>query len=402
MSDSTGRGRLASGLWALSMTLLVAGVALYIPNELANDGVFTPQMLLVPGFATVGALVASRSRNRIGWLYLTLGLVAAITMFAGQLDERIEVTGWNPEVVRPTAAWLANWTWPMNYVLLGTSLLLFPDGHLPTPRWRWIGWAFVGSWSFFVVGAMFQSEQLALGASEGEGVPNPFAVPGIEKVLETVAPVMLPTAVGMLVVVALAPLVRYRRAGSTERQQIKWLAYTIASVIVATVVAGLASLVSESVGGALMTVSVVGVTIGIPVAVGIAILRYRLYDIDLVLNRALVYGALTAVLAAAYLGIVVLLQNLFAPFTAESDLAVAGSTLAVAALFRPARSRVQAFIDRRFYRHKYDANETVQQFSLTLRDQVDLDSLSRELVEVVSATMHPSYTSLWLRDKGVS
>lgn len=381
------------------MVLLVVGIALYIPNELANDGVFTPQMLLVPGFTTVGAIVASRSANRIGWLYLTFGLVAAVTMVAGQLDERIELAGWNPETIRPLAAWLTNWTWPLNYVLLGSSLLLFPDGRLPSSRWKWVAWAFAGSWSFFVLGAMFQSEQLALGASDSESVPNPFAVPGIEKPLEFAAPVMLPVAVAMLALVAISPLIRYRRGNSLERQQIKWLSYTVAIAIVLTMVAAVVTLISEPIGGALMMGTVVLVTIGVPIAVGVAILRYRLYDIDLVVNRALVYAALTVLLATAYLGLVVLLQSVLVPFTADSDLAVAGSTLAVAALFRPARARVQAFIDRRFFRRKYDAAGTLGRFASSLRDEVDLGSLSRELVGVVSETMQPSHASLWLRDE---
>ena len=387
----------AWGLWGIALLLLIAGVAMYVPNEIANDGVFTPQMLLVPGFATVGAMVASRTGNRIGWLYLTLGLVVAITMFAGQLDERLEITGWNAETVRPLAAWLANWTWPLNYFLLGMSLLLFPDGHLPASRWRWIAWAFIASWSFIVAGAMFQPEQLALGAPEGEAVPNPFAVPSIARVLELAAPVLLPVAVLMLAVVALAPLVRYRRAGSSERQQIKWLAYTIAVVIIGVLIAGLVSVASEPIGGALMALSVAVLTIGIPAAVGVAILKHRLYDIDLVVNRALVYGSLTAILAIAYLGLVVVLQQVLGPVTRDSDIAVAGSTLAVAALFRPMRSRVQTFIDHRFYRRKYDAAAVLDAFSTSLRDRVDLEELKDELVGVVGVTVQPAHAGLWLR-----
>lgn len=384
------------------MILLVAGAAFYIPNEIANDGVFSPQILLVPGFATVGAIVAARTSNRIGWLYLTLGLVAAITLFAGQLDERVQLAGWDIDWVRPYAAWLGNWTWPLNYVLLGMSLLLFPDGSLPSPRWRWVAWTFCLSWGVLVVGTIFQSEQLVFGASESKGVSNPFAIPGTSELLDSVAPVLLPIAVSMLAAVSLAPIARYRRADRTEKQQIKWLAYTLVVVISVVIIGGIVTLLSEPVGGLVMSVSVAGVTMGVPASVGVAILRYRLYDIDLVLNRALVYGALSAILAAAYLVIVVLLQNLLAPFTAESDVAVAGSTLAVAGLFRPVRARVQAFIDRRFYRHKYDASETVQRFAQTLRDQVDLASLRRELVGVVQATMQPTRTSLWLRDREVS
>ncbi|MDP9069069.1 MAG: hypothetical protein M3N53_12095 [Actinomycetota bacterium] len=395
------RSRIAWSFWGLALVLLIAGVALYIPNEIAGDGVFSPQMFLVPGFATVGAVVASRSNNRIGWLYLGLGVVASLTLFAAQLDERVQLGGWQMHSVRPLAAWLGNWTWPLNYVLLGLSLLLFPDGHLPSRGWRWVARTFVVCWGLVIFGTMFQSEQLVLGDPEGEAVPNPVAIPGVTEAFDVLGLVLMPLAIATLGAAALAPVVRYRSGDSTERQQIRWLAYTLLAVIVVVSVGGLVSLFSSSVGGAIMSLSVLIVTVGIPVAVGMAILRYRLYDIDVVINRALVYAVLTAALAAVYLGIVVVMQRLLGSFTEESDLAVAASTLAVAALFRPLRSRIQAFIDQRFYRRKYDARRTLDSFSSRLRDTVDLDSLSNELVEVVGETMQPAHVSVWIRPSEV-
>jgi hypothetical protein len=395
MSEKT-RSRVAWASWVTAMVLLAGGASLYIPNELVMDEVFNPQMLLVPGYATVGALVASRTRNRIGWLFLALGLVAGVTLFAGQLDERAQLAGWDYESVRPIAAWLGNWTWPLNYALLGMSLLLFPDGRLPSPRWRWLAWAFAVSWALLILGTVFQSEQHTLG--DGGAVANPFAIEEVDRLLQSVAPFVLPVALGGLAGVVVAPLVRYRRADREQQQQIKWLAAVLAGCF-AFVALSVASLViSEAAAETILNIPMVGLTIGVPSAVGMAILRYRLYEIDVVINRALVYASLSAVLAATYLLMVVALQGILSSFTKESDLAVAGSTLAVAALFRPLRARVQAFIDRRFYRKRYDAAETLGRFSTHLRDHVDLDSLSSELVSVVGSTMQPAHVSLWLRE----
>ena len=392
------RTRVAWMLWALSLVALMVGITFYVPNELANDGVFSPQMLLVPGFATVGALVASRSNNRIGWLFLTLGFVASLTLLASQVDERAELASWDIAWLRGWTAWLANWTWPLNYVLLGLTLLLFPDGRVPSRRWWAVAWTFCISWGLLIVGTMFQSDQLSLGG--GEAVANPVAIPGASELLSTVGPVLMPIAVGSLALIGLVPFVRYRTARSTERQQIKWLAFTLLAIMVLTLIAGLLTLVSQTVGETLMLLPLIGVTIAIPVAVGIAVLRYRLYDIDLVVNRALVYLSLTALLAATYLACVVVLQSLLGSLTRESDLAIAASTLAVAALFQPLRSRVQDFIDQRFYRRRYDAAKTLADFTGRLRDNVDLGALERDFVSIVSTTMQPSKVSLWFHQEG--
>jgi len=189
-------------------------------------------------------------------------------------------------------------------------------------------------------------------------------------------------------------VVRYRRAARVQRQQIKWLA--TASAILALVLPIDVAL-SSVLGGAAFVASTVAV-LGLPVAVGIAILRHRLYDVDVVINRALVYGALTAALAATYLGAVLLLQLLLSGVTANNGLAIAGSTLAVAALFQPARRRIQALVDRRFYRRKYDAARTLERFGAQLRDEVNLDALGDELRAVVAETMQPAHVTLWLRE----
>ena len=240
-------------------------------------------------------------------------------------------------------------------------LLIFPDGRLPSRRW----WAVVAVSSAGYVLSFLGMWKVGIWVS-------------IAALLASVAAVIL----------------RWRRSKDRERQQLKWLAY----VVVLAAVAGLAGLAGVQLWApayvpAILLV-VAGVGLGIPVAIGVAVLKHRLYDIDILINRTLVYGALTALLASAYLGSVLLLQLVLSP---SSDLAIAGSTLAVAALFRPARARIQALVDRRFFRSRYDAQRTLDAFTARLRDEVSLDALSDELREVVTETMHPAHVSIWMR-----
>jgi hypothetical protein len=197
-----------------------------------------------------------------------------------------------------------------------------------------------------------------------------------------------------MVASAVSLIVRLRRAGSLERQQIKWLAYGGAVVVGTIGVGGLITLWSVPVSIVIMSLAL----LGLPIFTGIAIVRHRLYDIDLLINRTLVYGVLTTTLVALYLGVVVVLQRIFVALTGEqSTLAVVASTLVIAALFNPLRTRIQSFIDRRFYRRKYDAKKTLEAFSSKLRDETDLEALNDDLVGVVAETLQPAYASVWLR-----
>jgi len=351
---------------------------------------------LVLAFSTVGALiVARRPGNAIGWILCAAGLtIGATTLASGyavfSLDgpSRLPGTEW--------AAWFAYWSWvPGVGPAMTFGLLLFPDGRLPSRRWRVVGWLAVVALATLAFGSAFTPGPL----SDYPEVTNPLGLALLEgSVLEDggVGWVLLPASV---VISALSIAVRYRRATGEERQQIKW--FVFASVLLA--VGWSAQNVTSGSGGPQGTFSyLLGITslLGIPVAVGIAILRHRLYDIDHIINRTLVYGSLTALLVLVYLGGVVLLQQAFRALTGqESQLAVVASTLTIAALFNPLRRRIQTFIDRRFYRRKYNARKTLEAFSARLRDETDLGRLGDEMVGVVRETMQPTHVSLWLRSE---
>jgi hypothetical protein len=267
-------------------------------------------------------------------------------------------------------------------------LLLFPNGRLPSPRWRPVAWLAGLGISGFVVGYALQGGPLG----DFPQVVNPY---GVDSPIVGVVSAASNLVVGFsMVAAAVSVIVRALRAGRVERQQIKWLAYGGAVMVGAIFVGGAVALWSEMIGIAVISLAL----LGLPVFTGIAIVRYRLYDIDLLINRTLVYGSLTATLVATYFGGIVVLQRVFVVLTGQkSTLAVVASTLLIAALFNPLRRRIQSFIDRRFYRRKYDAAKTLETFSAKLRDETNLEALNNELVGVVRETMQPAHVSLWLR-----
>jgi hypothetical protein len=271
-------------------------------------------------------------------------------------------------------------------------LHLFPNGRFMSRRWRVVGIASGAIVVLVTVASALRPGQL----NSVEEFENPLAVTGALADLVAVALAFEgPLALFAFGGAAAAIVVRLRRSTGVERQQIKWIVYTLTLVAV-----GLAATAVFPVSAAYPLLFAMLALAATPVAAGVAILRYRLYDIDVVINRTLVYGALTAMLAGAYLGTVLLLQLVLSGLTAGSGLAVAGSTLAVAALFQPARGRIQAAVDRRFFRRKYDAVRTLERFGARLRDEIDLDALNAELRAVVAGTMQPAHVSLWLREPG--
>jgi hypothetical protein len=299
------------------------------------------------------------------------------------------------------------WLWVPTVGLLGIYLLLlFPDGRLPSRRWRPLAWL-----SGAVIVLLSVAEGLAPGPLENQGgIRNPSGLEELPWLADAVW-VILPLLPLCILASAVSLVLRYRRSGGEVRQQIKWIAFV-------ALLAGLLYLIAmvspfifapEMLGSGgslpppplwfelLFSVAVLGF-LGVPVAIGFAVLKYRLYDIDVVINRTLVYGALTATLVAVYFGGVTATQAIFHGLTGQgSTLAVVVSTLAIAALFNPLRRRIQSFIDRRFYRRKYDARKTLEAFSAKLREETDLDALNAELAGVIRETMQPAHVSLWLR-----
>ncbi len=375
--------RLAWGLFGATLFLLVPMVVLSAGREEAFDTILYG--LLTVAFSGTGALIVSaQPRNAIGWVFLALGVSGA----GWELAE-----GWGHYATdedQPGGAageWVILWSWVVDFAVLTVVFFLFPDGRMPSPRWRAWLWVLAAATALALPGQALSPE---LGSEFSSGT-NPMAVESLPTDLMlnaglTLMLVTLGAAVASLVV-------RFRRGGYVERQQLKWIA-TAASLLLTVGVVAI-FLWYETV---LVQIAFALALVFLPLAVGVAILRHRLYDIDLVIRRTVVYGAVTATLAAAYLGSVLLLQLALSPLTEESDLAIAGSTLAVAALFRPARARIQEAVDRRFYRRRYDATRTLESFGARLRDQVDLDALGGELRAVVAETMQPAHVSLWLRE----
>jgi hypothetical protein len=347
--------------------------------------------------ATVGALILSHQpRNTIGWL-----LMAPVGAFLviGPLENYVEHLA--PSSPEPTAGlllivWLSNWSWLLLIIPLLYILLLFPSGRPLTPRWRWVGVVAIAWATLFVLMVTF-SQKLT---TPELMFNNPVGVLG-EATAERLAGVWIVGLLALVVACAVSLFIRYRRADDTERKQIKWLLYACA-VFLVLFVGGTVSGVSgtTTLGGHIWGVFFGLSIVMLPAAIGIAILRYRLYEIDLLINRTLVYGSLTAMLALVYFGGVATIQAIIGALTGgeqQPQFAVVVSTLVIAALFNPLRRRIQGFIDRRFYRSKYDARKTLEAFSATLREETDLDALSDDLVGVVRETMQPAHVSLWLR-----
>jgi hypothetical protein len=387
---------LAWSLFAIFAVIVLATVALTVFDRGGEDFF----VILAVGYPLVGAQVASRHpANPVGWLLLAIGIGLAL---GGLVDTNIRSAS---APLFAVSAWLSEWTWYIWLILAGVFLpLVFPNGRLVSSRWRPVLWLAGAALLFSVVSTAF--EPGAVDADSARPVDNPVGIEGAEDVLTVAARIGDVLAAASFLLAAASLVARFRRSRGTERQQLKWFAYVALVAIAGLTLAMMQVLFGkqagdEGPGGWLEVAGSVGwftvlmaVVVGMPLATGTAILRHRLYDIDVVIRRTLVYTALTATLAVSYVGSVLLLQLVLSP---GSDLAIAASTLAVAALFRPAASRIQQLVDRRFYRRRYDATQTIEAFSARLRDQVELDALSAELRAVVAQTMQPVHLSLWLR-----
>ncbi len=342
-----------------------------------------------PRFHAGGSLISSRLPiNSIGWICLAIGLILALEGVADGYHVYALQTRPGSLPGGDYMAWLGNWTWAPALFLSGTFMvLLFPDGRLPSRRWRAISWLSVVVLISTIVSYAFYPGRL----DEAPNVINPLGVESAGGVLGFVFASSLLLLPVCFVASALSMIFRFRRARGAVRQQIKWFA--AAAVLQALAFSPYSVVPSD------LAEDFVALTFaGLPVAVGIAVLRHRLYDIDVVINRALVYGSLTISLALVYIGLVVSLQYLLrAAVGGGSQLVIVASTLAIAALFNPLRRRNQAFIDRRFYRKKYDARQTLEGLSARLREELALDTLSDDVVGVARETVQPAHVSLWLR-----
>jgi hypothetical protein len=387
---------LAWTLWALQIALALAAAALVLMSPSGPNGAPGVLSALLPvldlAYPTVGALVVSRHPTHpVGWLLCLAGLMG-IAAASGLGYATFALSAAPPLPGAALAAWLAGWIADPRFFLVGTLLpLIFPWGRLPSPRWRPVVWLSAAGAVGTVLNDAFTPGPLRVMPA----IENPFPLGGagdavaVVKLLYYLLPVCWVAAgVGFFR--------QFRRARGAVRQQFKWLASAFALLALAFC----NIIFSAATQWYANTVAVVPLRFayaGIAVATGIAILRYRLYDVDVVINRALVYGALTVGLGSVYWGTVAVLGQLLRPLTQGSELATIVSTLAVAALFQPLRRRVQDAVDRRFYRRRYDAQQTIEAFGARMRQHVDLDTLSAQLLSVVCRTMQPERASLWLR-----
>jgi hypothetical protein len=387
--------------WAISAAL--AGFVAISAARSATAGADArfpfEEFTLAVTFPTVGTLIATRRpRNPIGWIFCAIGLSHALSIFSPYGILLLASADADAIPFAGRLAWIAVWPWwAPGFGLLAFLFLLFPNGRMLSPRWSWLGWlASVGmvmlvlpqvifSWNFTIPQLLDISSSME-STSVGH-IANMIVIAGLVLLLISAF-----TA-------TISLIQRLRHAVGIERQQLKWFAYACAVFIVARLIIlvffGDHPEMPLAIALGVLTIA------GIPLAVGIAILRYHLYDIDIIIRRTLVYSILSLTLGLVYVGSIVLLQQLVAPLTGGSELAIVASTLVIAALFNPLRKRIQNLIDRRFYRRKYDAAKVLAAFGATARDETDLEQLTAEMLRVVDETMQPEFVGLWLGEPSV-
>ena len=387
-------------VFPLAVVLMLGRIYLSILNRSAGvplvAGIVASTLLelVVLGFVALGLIVAyRRPRNPVGWIIAGAGVTALASDFVESYAVYALITDPGSIPGGEVMAWVSNWIFiPVIFAAPAMLFLLFPDGNLISRRWRPVFWIVILTTCAAMVSSFLQP---VMTEAPFEGVVNPLVADPPRALLAPLSYIGWPGMAASFLVAAFAMILRLRRSRGVERQQLKWLA-AAAAVLPLASATGVASyyLGYEWVAGFLAIFSIIPIFL----AAGYAVLRYRLYDIDVIINRTLVYASLTVSLALVYVGCVVSLQYVFRTLSGGgSQLVIVASTLAIAALFNPLRRRIQNFVDRRFYRQKYDAAKTLEAFSARLRDETDLDALGNDLKAVVWETMQPEHVSLWLR-----
>ncbi len=387
-------GVIAWVLWIADLSAYAAAAILFIWAK----GPQLDTLTLVGAFMVfplVGAIIASlRPHNRIGWIFVAIGLGTATTSFSGAYLVYASVIHAEGQLATQFIGVLGNIVWPLNIGLGSLLLLLFPDGHLPSPRWRFVFWPDVAAIIASSLASAFTPGPVNDG---GPPVMNPLGIPGAEGFLNGVNEVGSSLFLFLTLAAVVSVIVRYVHTQYEQRQRIKWFVYGVAlmvAVITLTVVTVDQSSPFANLGFALGVVM-------LPIGAGIGVLKYRLYDVDAIINRTLVYASLTAILVVIYAVGVIGAQTVVGGFTGrfeqQQPVLIVASTLLVAALFQPLRRRIQTFIDRRFYRTRYDAERTLTAFGAALRSEVELAHVQEHLLASVEETMQPVHVSLWLK-----
>jgi hypothetical protein len=361
------------------------------PEEVLVNSI---EALLIPAFALLGALILSNQpRNPVGWLIMIPAIGGAITdpiaLWLASLETAPSPAGAGLFL----AIWIDNWSWLLFIFPLLHLFQVFPTGRILTPRWRWLAYMELAMVVVFIAIVTLSSQLGPTSADWRMQNPIGFLSDGF---WEAFGPIWTVGLLGLVLGGIVSIVLRYRRAQAIERQQLKWLLYNFVLFAVVYAVLGL-SQDSEAPGTILDILFLLSILL-VPVAITMAVLRYRLFDIDLIIRRTLVYTLLTGLLGAVYLGSVVLLQSLFRG-QANSSVSVAASTLLITALFTPLRRRIQTLIDRRLYRSKYHAQQVIEQFGNAAQNEADLETLSEDLMEVIGATIQPRSGVLWIRER---
>jgi hypothetical protein len=378
-------------IWAIPAAIGGLGFFLLLRIHALTVG-FVSLPVAFAMFPTVGALIVSRQpRNTIGWIFMGVGVGTAIT-FLDAANLQYEVTLFRHALpVGVLLDWAGNCIWPINVGLGSFLLLLFPTGHLLSRRWRWVAWLDATAITCWAIASAFMP-----GPFGGETITNPFGIAAARGVLEPVGAISSMAFDALVLLAVVSAILRFRRSRGEAREQMKWFAYGAALLVVCIV----SSLMLTDQGSVFGNLGFAAGFAMLPIGAGIAILRYRLYDIDIIIRRTLIYAALTAILAVIYFAVVIGAQSVIQALTGQrgqQPVIIVATTLLIAALFNPLRRRLQTAIDHRFYRRRYDAAKTLAAFGATLRTETDLDQLSEHLLAVVQQTMQPASVSLWLR-----